>query len=89
MDAKTEFYDELGNRVKANIILFFKFNMNKKNYLVYTLDRDELIFDEDQNRVYIEEAKKIDGKNYLHQITDVREWNLLKEYFYKFTAKLI
>ena len=69
--------------------LFFEFKINKKNYLVYTLSHDEIIFEEDKNKVYIEEAKKIDGKNYLHQITDAREWNLLKEYFYKFTAKLI
>jgi len=84
-----EFYDTLGNKVKANIVLFFEFKMNKKNYLVYTLDNDELIFDEDKNKVYIEESKKINGKNYLHQITDMKEWNLLKEYLYKFTAKLI
>ena len=84
-----EFYDAFGNKVKANIILFFEFKINKKNYLVYTLSHDELIFDSDKNKVYIEEAKKIDGKNYLHKITDAREWNLLKEYFYKFTAKLI
>ena len=47
----TEFYDAFGNKIKANIILFFEFKINKKNYLVYTLSLDELIFDSDKNKV--------------------------------------